>query len=150
MTRSEAQEFIDAYFERYPQIRQFIDRCIADAKRDDFVQTILGRRRPIPNITSRNANLRAQAERFAVNTVVQGSAADLMKIAMIRLHERIEAEKLPLRMLLQVHDELVCEGPRDRAESLGEIVREVMSGAMELRVPLKVDVAGGGNWLEGK
>ena len=150
MGRGEAQAFIDAYFARYPRIREFIDRCIADARRDGFVRTILGRRRPIENLASRNNAVRAQAERFAVNTVIQGSAADLMKTAMIQLHRRIVAEHLPLRMLLQVHDELVCEAPRAAAQAMAEIVREVMSGAMTLRVPLKVDVACGENWLEAK
>lgn len=150
MSRSEAQRFIDEYFRRYPRIRGFIRQCIADAKRDGHVRTILGRRRPIPNIESRNRSARAQAERLAVNTVVQGSAADLIKLAMIRLHQRIQQEHLPLRMLLQVHDELVCEGPAGRAAALGATVAGVMSQALELRVPLKVDVGTGRNWLEAK
>jgi DNA polymerase-1 len=150
MTRGQAQAFIDAYFRRYPRIREFINRCIEQARQEGFVRTILGRRRPIENLGSRNAAVRAQAQRFAVNTVVQGSAADLMKVAMIRLHQRIARQRLPLRMLLQVHDELVCEAPRQQAESLAESVREAMSGAMPLRVPLKVDVACGENWLGAK
>jgi DNA polymerase-1 len=150
MSRGEAQAFIDGYFLRYPRIRAFIDRCIADAKRDGFVRTILGRRRPIENIASRNRTARAQAERLAVNTVTQGSAADLIKLAMIKLHRRIQEESLPLRMLLQVHDELVCEAPRDEAQRLGETVAELMRTAMKLRVPLKVDVGLGENWLEAK
>jgi DNA polymerase-1 len=150
MSRGQAQAFIDAYFRRYPRIREFINRCIEQAKQEGFVRTILGRRRPIENLGSRNAAVRAQAQRFAVNTVVQGSAADLMKVAMIQLDQRIGRERLPLRMLLQVHDELVCEAPRQQAEPLAEIVRGVMSSAMSLRVPLKVDVACGQNWLEAK
>jgi DNA polymerase-1 len=150
MSRADAQTFIDEYFARYPRIRAFIDGVIAQARRDGEVKTILGRRRPILDINSRNANVRAQAERFAVNTVIQGSAADLIKTAMIRLHARIAADALPLRMLLQVHDELVCEAPRPRADELADVVQAVMSGAMELRVPLKVDIASGANWLEAK
>jgi DNA polymerase-1 len=150
MSRGEAKSFIDAYFARYARIRAFFDRCVADARRDGFVRTAFGRRRPIENINSRNAPARAQAERFAVNTVIQGSAADLIKSAMIRLHTRIERNRLPLRLLLQVHDELVCEGPRAEASALADCVREEMSGAMALRVPLKVDVAWGENWLEAK
>ncbi len=150
MSRSEAQAFIDEYFARYPRIREFIDRCVAEARRDGGVRTLLGRWRPIEGLASANAAARAQAERFAVNTVIQGSAADLIKIAMIRLHERIRLERLPLRMLLQVHDELVCEGPCAAAPALADAIREEMSGAMELRVPLKVDVASGANWLEAK
>jgi DNA polymerase-1 len=150
MGRNEAQVFIDQYFKRYPRIRDLIQKCIADARRDGFVRTILGRQRPIPDIDSRNSSVRAQAERLAVNTVMQGSAADLIKTAMNRLHRRIREQRLPLRMLLQVHDELVCEAPRAEAPRMAEIVRETMSGAMKLRVPLKVDVECAENWLDAK
>ncbi|MGE0478892.1 MAG: DNA polymerase I [Phycisphaerae bacterium] len=150
MSRTEAQQFIDDYFRRYPRVRSFIDRCIADARREGSVRTILGRRRPIPDSNSPNKAVRAQAERLAVNTVMQGSAADLIKIAMVRLHRRIHAERLPLRILLQVHDELVMEAPRSTAEDMARVAAEVMSGALPLRVPLKVDVATGENWLEAK
>ena len=150
MSRGEAQAFIDAYFERYPRIRAFIHECIESARRQGFVRTLLGRRRPIPDIDSRNRAAKALAERLAVNTVVQGSAADLIKLAMIRLHERIERERLPLRMLLQVHDELVCEAPRERAEEMCGRVAEEMRGAMTLRVPLRVDARSAANWLEAK
>lgn len=150
MTRNEAQRFIDDYFRRYPRIRGFIQQCIADARRDGFVRTILGRKRPILDIDSRNGAARAQAERLAVNTVVQGSAADLIKIAMIRLHARIARESLPMRMLLQVHDELVLEAPAADAERMAEIVRAEMSGAAVLRVPLRVDAAIAENWLDAK
>ena len=150
MSRGEAQQFIDAYFRRYPRIRAFMNQCIADARRDGFVRTIHGRRRPIPDIDSRNPAAKAQAERLAINTVIQGSAADLIKAAMIKLHRRIQQEQLPLRMLLQVHDELVFEGPAAQVERLGEVIREVMTHALPLRVPLKVDLAAGSNWLEAK
>jgi DNA polymerase-1 len=150
MSRTEAQAFIDAYFRRYPRIRGFIQQCIATARREGAVRTMLGRRRPILDIDSRNQAVRAQGERLAVNTVIQGSAADLIKTAMINLDRRIRVEGLPLRMLLQVHDELVCEGPLSEAPHLADILRETMSGAMKLRVPLKVDVAVGENWLEAK
>lgn len=150
MGRNEAQAFIDAYFRRYPRIRDFIQSCIGDARRDGFVRTILGRRRPIPDIDSRNQAARAQAERLAVNTVVQGSAADLIKTAMVRLDRRIREQRLDLRMLLQVHDELVCESPRAVAGAMAQVVREMMSGAMSLRVPLKVDVECAENWLDAK
>lgn len=150
MSRGEAQTFIDDYFRRYPRIRKFLDQCNADALREGYVRTVLGRRRPIRDIDSRNRTARAQAERLATNTVIQGSAADLIKTAMIQLHRRIIDEELPLRMLLQVHDELVCEAPRSEAQRLAKIVAETMAGAMELRVPLKVDVNIGRNWLESK
>jgi DNA polymerase-1 len=150
MSREEAQQFIDEYFARYPKIRAFIDECVDNAKRYGYAKTLLGRRRPIENIRSRNANLRNQAERLAVNTVVQGSAADIIKIAMVQLHQRIAADGLPLRILLQVHDELVCEAPADEAESLAAVVSEQMGAAVDLSVPLKVDVAIGQNWFEAK
>ncbi len=150
MSRNEAQAFIDQYFVRYPRIREFIQQCVEIARREGCVRTILGRARPIDNIDSRNRTAKAQAERFAVNTVIQGSAADLIKIAMVRLHERIETERLPLRMLLQVHDELVCEAPQGAVESMVAVLRETMSGAAALRVPLKVDVEEGANWLDAK
>lgn len=150
MSRTEAQRFIDAYFARYPRIRGFIDETVAAARREGGVRTLYGRWRPIEGLDSRNPTLRNQAERFAVNTVIQGSAADLMKLAMVRLHARLHHEQLPLRMLLQVHDELVCEGPRATAADLAAVLREEMSTAMQLRVPLKVDVACGENWLEAK
>lgn len=150
MSRTEAQAFIDDYFRRYPKIRGFIDQCIADARRDGYVRTIYGRRRPIPDIHSRNQGLRNQAERLSVNTVIQGSAADLIKVAMVKLHQRIVSEKLPLRMLLQVHDELVFEAPRSEAERMSAIVSEVMRTALPLSVPICVDVHTGENWLEAK
>ena len=150
MSRGEAQHFIDEYFARYPRIAGFIQECIDAAKRDGYVTTMLGRRRPLPEIESRNATARAQAERLAVNTVIQGSAADLIKTAMIKLHARILDETLPLRMLLQVHDELVCEAPQQRADELAQLVANEMRTAVTLRAPIKVDVATGRNWLEAK
>jgi DNA polymerase I len=150
MGRAEAQQFIEGYFRRYPRIREFLNKCIADATRDGFVRTILGRRRPIDGITSRNQSVRSLAERLAINSVIQGSAADLIKTAMIKLQGWIEAERLPLRMLLQVHDELVFEAPRAEAPRLAGRIADIMSHAIELRVPVKVDVAWGENWLEAK
>jgi DNA polymerase-1 len=150
MSRSEAQAFIDGYFARYPKIRSFIDQCIESAKQQGYVSTLLGRRRDIADIESRNPNQRALAERLAVNTVVQGSAADMIKVAMNKLHAWIREEELPLRMLLQVHDELVCESPRESAKKYGELVADVMSHAIELSVPIKVDVSCADNWLEAK
>ncbi|MCG3127126.1 MAG: DNA polymerase I [Phycisphaerae bacterium] len=150
MSQTEAQAFIDRYFRRYPRIREFIDTCVADARQRGYVTTLLGRRRTIAGIDSRNRMQRAQAERFAVNTVMQGSAADLIKTAMNRLHTRIRAESLPLRLLLQVHDELVLEAPRGRAAAMAAVVAEDMSQAIPLRVPVKVDVHCADNWLEAK
>ncbi|MGE3181642.1 MAG: DNA polymerase I [Phycisphaerae bacterium] len=150
MSRGDAQDFIDAYFTKYASIRAFIDKCVADAKRDGYVRTILGRRRPILGIDSRNATLRNQAERLAVNTVIQGSAADLIKLAMIQIDREIRRENLPLRMLLQVHDELVFEAPADDAPRMAEWVKQRMGSAMPLEVPLKVDAGVGEDWLTAK
>ena len=111
---------------------------------------MLGRRRPISEIHSNNRNLRALGERLAINTVVQGSAADMIKRAMVNLHERIAREELDMRLLIQVHDELVLDAPLEKVEEYSEIVRQEMAGAIELAVPVKVDVAWGKNWLESK
>jgi DNA polymerase-1 len=148
MSQSDAKIFIERYFARYPRIRGFLDECIAHAKKHGFVKTMLGRRRAIPDINSRNQTARNAAERLAVNTVVQGTAADLIKRAMINLHHRIAAEKLPMTMLVQVHDELVFETPRAQVERMKPIIADEMSGAMKLDVPIRVDVASGLNWLD--
>ncbi len=148
MSVGEARTFIDMYFMRYHGVRAFFDQCIALAKRNGYVETILGRRRAIPDIGSSNKPARAAAERLAVNTVIQGSAADLIKRAMISIHRRILDERRPSRMLIQVHDELVFEVPRTAVESEVEMVRQEMEHALMLDVPIKVDVAWGENWLE--
>ncbi|MEN6426018.1 MAG: DNA polymerase I [Phycisphaerales bacterium] len=150
ISTAEAKEFIDQYFARYGSIRAFIDECIAKAKRTGYAQTILGRRRPITDIRSSNQGRRAQAERLAVNTVIQGSAADLIKVAMIRIHRRIEAERLPLRMLLQVHDELVFEAPVPEVEKHARWIADEMAKAILFDVPLKVDTKFGPSWLSDK
>ncbi len=150
MTQTDARRFIDDYFNRYPRIRGFIDQCIEAAKRDGAVTTILGRRREIDGIHSRNRAQRALAERLAVNTVIQGSAADMIKTAMNHLHHRIAADRLPLRMLLQVHDELVCETPAGEAPAHARLIEETMRTAIPLSVPVKVEAHLGDNWLDAK
>jgi len=147
---SEARDFIDRYFERYPGIKRFIEECIERAKRTGYAETILGRRRPIADLQSRNPAQRALAERLAVNTVVQGSAADLIKRAMIDIHRVLTTGDPPARMLIQVHDELVFEAPRDQADVLSDLVRARMEGAIALTVPIVVDIAWGPNWAESK
>jgi len=147
---AQAKQFIDQYFARYGSIRAFIDECIAKAKRTGYAQTILGRRRPIADIRSTNLGRRAQAERLAVNTVIQGSAADLIKVAMIRIHRRIETEQLPLRMLLQVHDELVFEAPVAEVGRHAKWIADEMVNALRFDVPLKVDTKSGPSWLSDK
>ncbi len=150
MSPAEARQFIDQYFARYGSIRAFIDECIAKARRTGYAETILGRRRRIADIKSKNGGRRAQAERLAVNTVIQGSAADLIKIAMLNIHRRIEAERLPVRMILQVHDELVFEVPAAEAEHHAKWIAAEMTGAIRFDVPLKVDTKCGPSWLTDK
>jgi DNA polymerase I len=150
MTVPSAQKLIDDYHKKFPAIRQFLDECVMKAQTQGYVETILGRRRPIPEIGSSVLSIRNAGERMAINSVVQGSAADMIKIAMNRIHRRIKKEKRPSRMLLQVHDELVFETPAKGVEAEAEMVREEMTGAMKLAVPLKVEVGWGKNWQEVK
>ncbi|MDM8007241.1 MAG: DNA polymerase I [Phycisphaerae bacterium] len=147
---TEAQSFINMYFMRYPGIRMFIDKTVAEARKRGYVETILGRRRQVPEINSQNKGMRSLGERMAVNTVIQGSAADLIKRAMISIHRRIGAEPRPSRMLIQVHDELVFDVPRSAVEAEAEFIRTEMCTALPLKVPIKVDINWGENWLEGK
>jgi DNA polymerase-1 len=146
INRREAQTFIDTYFERYPNIRTFMDRCITEARANMYVTTLLGRRCAIPEINSKNGAVRGYAERNAINYPVQGSAADIIKVAMIRVAKRIEEEKLNSRMLLQVHDELVFEVPVDEQQTMTDLVRHEMEHAVDISVPLLVEVGCGANW----
>jgi len=150
VSTKEAQNFIEEYFARFPRVRGFIEATIATAHEELEVRTILGRRRRLPELRSSNPQQRAFGERAAVNTVIQGSAADLIKVAMIHLDQRIERESLPARMLLQVHDELVLEVPQGCEEEIGQVVKEEMEGVFDLRVPLLVDLSFGRNWAEAK
>ncbi len=150
ISRAEAKEFIDKYKLRFPAIESFLAECVEQAKIHGYVETILKRRRPIDGIASRNVSARNAAERTAINSVVQGSAADLIKVAMINVHRRIADENRPSRMLLQIHDELVFEVPRDDLDTEREMIVGEMESAMELSVPLKVDTGTGSNWMEAK
>ena len=150
MSPAEARQFIAEYFARYGSIRAFIDQCIAKARRTGYAETILGRRRRISDIKAKNPGRRAQAERLAVNTVIQGSAADLIKVAMVTIHRRIESERLPVRMILQVHDELVFEVPTTEADKHAKWIAEEMVNAIRFDVPLKVDTKCGPSWLTDK
>jgi len=147
---ADAQAFITAYKATYVGLERFLRRCVDEAREQGFVRTILGRRRPIPQVRSRNGAERALGERLAINTVIQGSAADLIKLAMVRLDARLTRERTGARMLIQVHDELVLETPKAHAEAARRATVEEMQNALPLRVPLKVDAALGSNWLEGK
>jgi DNA polymerase I len=145
---AEAQETIQTYFARYPGVRRFIDETIESARRDGAVRTLLGRRRALPDLNSRNRSLRQAAERMAVNTVVQGTAADLIKRAMIAVAADLRSAGSRARMILQVHDELVLEVPDAEVAQVSERIREVMEGVLPLSVPLRVDVGIGRNWRE--
>jgi DNA polymerase-1 len=148
MNREEAGQFIKTYFEKYPGVREYIQRTKLQAAEQDYVETLMGRRRYFPNLAKMRGPERSRAEREAINMPIQGTAADIIKIAMIRLHRALKERGLRSRMLLQVHDELVLEAPDEEVETLVPLVREVMAGAFELAVPLKVDVEVGQNWLE--
>jgi DNA polymerase-1 len=142
----EAQAFIDAYLDRYPRVRDLLEAIIREARRTGKVRTLFGRQRYVPEIGSRNRSTRAAAERVAVNTPIQGTAADLMKKAMIDLHRRLREDGLRARLLLQVHDELVLEVPQEELETATAVVRETMENVHPLDVPLRVDVKWGRSW----
>ncbi len=148
ISQTEAREIIQRYFSRFPKVKQYINDTIAGARREGYVATLTGRRRYLPDINSRNQNIRGNAERQAINMPIQGTAADMIKIAMIRLDRSLREQKLKSRMLLQVHDELVFEVPRGEEKKMTLLVTEGMQDAMPLSVPIRVDVGTGKNWLE--
>ena len=150
ITQDEAKQFISQYFERFAGVRAFLDRQVALAKEQGFVETLLGRRRYIPEVREKNFNLRSYGERNAQNSPLQGSAADLIKLAMIRIHALLAERRLASRMLLQVHDELVFEVPPAEVGVMQELVKREMESVMPLRVPLVADVGVGENWLDAK
>jgi DNA polymerase-1 len=146
--QKEARVYIDRYFERYAGVRKYIDQVLEQTRTEQRVRTLFGRSRPIPDIQSRNANLRGFAERTAVNTPLQGTAADLIKIAMIRIDRRLTEEKWNAKMTLQVHDELLFDVPEDEAESLQQMVKHEMEHVIELSVPIVADTGLGANWRD--
>jgi DNA polymerase-1 len=148
ITFKQAQEFIDAYFRQFPSIESFMKECVDKARRTGFSETVLGRRRYVPEIRSENRQVREAAERTALNTPVQGSAADIMKLAMVKIHEALPDAFAEARMLVQVHDELVFEVPEIDAEKFVPWVKRMMEGAYGLDVPLKVDAGSGRNWSD--
>ena len=146
--RGEAKELIEGYFATYPQVKEYMDRAIAEAKERGYVVTAFGRRRYLHDITSRNAVARGVAERNAINAPIQGSAADIMKLAMIEIHRRFKAEGIESKMILQVHDEVVVDTLRSELDRVKQIVQESMESIASLRVPLISDAGIGSNWLE--
>jgi DNA polymerase-1 len=150
ISREEAALYIQRYFERFPAVKAFIDETIATAERDGFVYTLLGRRRAIPELRSNQRQRRLLGERLAVNTVIQGTAADIIKLAMVRCHAALAEAGVETRLVLQIHDELVFEGPNAEMDAAADLVRREMCDAFELDPPLAVDVGIGADWLTAK
>jgi DNA polymerase-1 len=148
--RQEGEEFVARYLERFPAVRAFREEIIEKAQYDGYVTTLMGRRRSIPELRSGNPNTRRLGERLAVNTVIQGTAADIIKVAMVSCHRALGEEGMATRLVLQIHDELLFEGPPDEMDAAGGLVRREMCGAYQLDPSLEVDVGIGSDWLEAK
>jgi DNA polymerase-1 len=148
ISRDEAQKFIDTYFERYPRVKEWREQTIVETRARGYAETIMGRRRYIPEINANNPMVRAAAERMAINMPVQGTASDIIKVAMNRIDAELSERGLRSKMLLQVHDELIFEGPSAEMDALREMVLRIMPASLDLDVPLKVDVKAGKNWGE--
>ena len=148
VTRTEAAELIDTYFRLYPSVRRYMDEAIAKARKTEYAETLLGRRRTLRDINSRNATARMAAERDAINTPVQGTAADMIKLAMVRVATAMGKAGLKAKMVLQIHDELLFDVPKAEVDQVVEIARREMAGALDVGVPIEVTVGVGRNWLE--
>ena len=147
---AEAKGYMERYFETYSTLRQYMTDIVAQAEKDGYVETLFHRRRALPELKSSNFNLREFGKRVALNMPVQGTAADIMKLAMLRVHDRLHREGLRARLLMQVHDELIVECPEAEREQVARILTEEMEHAATLSVPLTVDAHWGKNWLEAK
>ena len=150
ITRKEAAQYIENYFETYPKIKGFLDGLVESGKEEGYVATMFGRRRPVPELKSSNFMQRSFGERVAMNSPIQGTAADIIKIAMIRVHRRLKEEQLKSRLILQVHDELLIETAKEEVEIVSQILEEEMKGAADLSVSLEIDMHTGKNWYEAK
>ncbi|MGD9976335.1 MAG: DNA polymerase I [Bacteroidales bacterium] len=148
ISRTEAKDLIDGYFATYTGVKKYMDSCVSDAREKGYVATIFGRKRYLPDINSNNGTVRGLAERNAINAPIQGSAADIIKIAMINIHRELERQNLQSKMIIQVHDELVFDVYRPELDKVKEIVKNCMEGAVKLRIPLEVEMGTGSNWLE--
>ena len=144
----EADEFIQTYFASYPGVHEFMIKIVGQARKQGYVKTLLNRRRYLPEIKSDNRRVREFAERTAINTPIQGSAADLIKVAMISIHKKLAEKSLQSKMILQVHDELVFDVPKNELEIMNVLVRHEMENAIHLDVPIKVDADVADNWLD--
>ena len=150
ISRQAAKKYIDTYFERYPNVKKYMQDIVKKAKEDGYVETLYHRRRYLPDIHAKNFNVRSFAERTAINSPIQGTAADILKIAMIELDKRLQTSDIQTNMLLQVHDELVFEVKRDQVEQLDTLVKEVMEHVVALHVPLITDSSWGDTWYDAK
>ena len=150
VTVAEAKEYMDAYFARFPGVKQYMDGVIEQARADGYVETMFHRRRALPEIKASNFNTRSFGERVALNMPIQGAAADIIKLAMVRVFDRLKKEKLQAKLIMQVHDELIVECPEDEAEQVKALLTEEMEGVYDLAVPLTADAHSGKNWLEAK
>ena len=150
ISRKEAAQYIEHYFESYPGFKSFLDKCVSDAKEKGYAETLYGRRRPMPELKSSNFMQRSFGERVAMNAPIQGTAADIIKIAMIHVNEELKKRNLKSRMILQVHDELLIEADETELEEVQQILQDKMEHAAELLVPLSVDMHTGKNWYEAK
>ncbi|GGE42235.1 DNA polymerase I [Psychroflexus planctonicus] len=148
LSRSESKELIETYYKTYPKLRDYMDEQVEFARENGYVKTVLGRRRYLKDINARNNVVKSAAERNAVNAPIQGSAADIIKVAMIRIHEKLKKQNFKTKMLLQVHDELIFDVPKEELDDLQKLIKQEMENAYELIVPLKVDIGTGQNWLE--
>jgi DNA polymerase-1 len=148
ISRGEAADIISQYNVQYPRINQYLHDMVAFAQQNGYVETLLGRRRYLRDINSRNATTRGYAERNAINAPIQGTAADMIKIAMINIYEEFQKRKLKSKMLLQVHDELVFDALKSEIDEVKEIVKDKMRNALKLKIPIEVEMGTGDNWLE--
>ena len=148
VTLSEAREFIRRYFEEYPEIKQYMERVVEDCKRDGYVSTVLNRKRYIPTIHDKNFMVREQAKRFAMNSPIQGSGADILKLAMIQVDRLMKEKHMKSQMILQVHDELIFDVYKDELEDMMTMIKIAMENAFQMEVPLKVDGAYASNWYD--
>ena len=148
ISRAEAKAYIEAYLQRYDGVRRYMKEIVEQGREQGFVQTLCGRKRWLPDLHSRNFNLRSFAERTALNTPIQGTAADIIKLAMLRADEAMQAAGMSGKMLLQVHDELIFDVPLAEQQQMTDLVRRAMEGAFALKVPLVVDVKIGENWYD--
>ncbi len=147
ISRKEAKALIDAYYETYPTLKAYIEKQVEVARDQGFVETLMGRRRYLKDINSRNAVVRSHAERNAVNAPIQGTAADIVKMAMIQIQKELK-KNYKTKMILQVHDELIFDAPKDEFEKVSELIKSTMEAAMQMDVPLIAEVGVGANWLE--